>query len=256
MTGPRIIVDAEEVLEAVKESGRPLGETEILLNVLSNRGLRLKEEPGQNASVAIRKEFNLPSLRRALHQLERQGHIEVLTGAQWGERGRHFYDQRPNGRYWAARESKLEPVHTQVAAPKKMPSPRQLIHKLVCTPQHWACIFSIMGSATNTVGDECRQLDELLDFNDEQLLHAKARDLYARWEQMSKGRNVHGPGVTWSVREVDPFEEVDDGGVIDVLSPKSVDGYPGCPVCEKGDKHYHRKSDDSLVRVPGIEGDD
>ena len=107
-----------------------------------------------------------------------------------------------------------------------------------------------MGGGT---GDQkfCRELDRLLDFNDEMLLHAKARALYDRWEQMRKGRDVHGPGVIWSVREVDPFEEVEHGGVVDILSPKSVDGYTGCPACEKGDKHYHRKSDDSRVVSPG-----
>jgi hypothetical protein len=107
-----------------------------------------------------------------------------------------------------------------------------------------------MGTATNSAGDECKKLDELLDFNDEMLLHTKAGDLYSRWEQMRKGRDVHGPGVVWSVREVDPYEEVEHGGVIDIMSPKSVDGYTDCPACEKGTKHYHRKSDDSLVKMP------
>lgn len=104
MTGPRIVVDEDEVLEAIKESKRPLSETSILLNVLSNRGLRVKEEPGENASDAIRKEFNLSSFRRVLNRLKQQGCVEVLTGAQWRNRGLDFYDQRPNGKYWAARE--------------------------------------------------------------------------------------------------------------------------------------------------------
>ena len=97
MSGPRIVADEDEVLEAIKKSDRPLGETSILLNILSNRGLRMKEEPGENASDAIRKEFNLSSFQRVLNRLKQQGYVEVLTGAQWRNRGRDFYDQRPNG---------------------------------------------------------------------------------------------------------------------------------------------------------------
>lgn len=134
-----------------------------------------------------------------------------------------------------------------MSVPQMMPSPRQQLHKLVCATQY-ECKYK--GALDRSLW--CTYLDDLLDHNDEMLLHAKARELYSRWEQMPSGRNVHVPGVLWSVRQVDPFEEVDDGGVIDILSPKSVDGYPGCPKCEKGTKHYHRKSDGSLVTREGM----
>lgn len=128
-----------------------------------------------------------------------------------------------------------------------------MIHKANCAP-HYACkYFAQTRPGGRKVSPSCARLDELLDFNDEMLLHDKARSMYASWEQMPTGRNAHGPGVIWSVREVDPFEEVEDGGVVDILSPKSVDGYPGCPSCEKGSKHYHRKSDGSRVISPDKE---
>lgn len=246
MSSNRIAVDNDEVFRAVKSSNRPIAETAILLSILSDRGMRMKEKPGETPTAAIRKHFNISSLRRALHQLEQQGVIEVLTGAEWHERGRDFYDQRPTGRYWHA-VGKAQPETKQPVATvlRVAPSPRQLIHLEVCKDVG-ACRF--VGGA----GDRkaCRQLDALLDYSDEMLLHDKASELYSAWEKLPRGRNVHGPGVTWSVRQVDPFEEVDDDGVIDILSPKSVTGYPNCPACEKGTKHYHRKSDDSIVKAP------
>lgn len=122
-------------------------------------------------------------------------------------------------------------------------------HKVICPVQE-LCKYE--GATTPHM--YCTMLDSMLVHHAERVLHAQAGDLKVRWEQMNtRARNVHGPGVLWSVRETDPFEEVQEGGGMDMLSPKSVDGYMDCSECEKGIRHHHRKSDDSLVQLKAQE---
>lgn len=255
MSAPRIVVDDDEVLEAIQESKRPLSETSILLNVLSNRGLRVKEEPGENASDAIRKEFNLPSFRRVLNRLKQQGCVEVLTGAQWSERGRDFYDQRSNGKYWAVRESRLEPVRPPVSVPKVMSSSRQQIHLKFCR-DIGACRF-VGGSGSRTL---CKQLDELLDFNDEMLLHDKAREFLDEMQRLSRthrsGAAGMGGGLYRAADMTDPYVKIDAFTDDPETHIHPGEERPDCPSCVAGKEHYHRKSDGSPVRRPKGPGED
>lgn len=118
-------------------------------------------------------------------------------------------------------------------------------HKVIC-PVEELCKYK----GATTPHTYCRMLDSMLVLHAEHVLHAKAHDMQARWEQMdTRARNTHGPGVLWAARETDPYEEIQEGGGMDMMSPKSVDGYEGCSLCEKGSKHYHRKSDDSVVTM-------
>lgn len=105
MSETRIAVTPGEVVAAIQQDEKPSSESWILLRILDVRGLKLVEVPGESPARAIRRLFNVPHFRRVLHRLEYDGEIEVLTGAEWSERGVHFYDQRPTGRYWAMRHT-------------------------------------------------------------------------------------------------------------------------------------------------------
>lgn len=141
--------------------------------------------------------------------------------------------------------------------PRVLPSPREEIHRTFCAVQ-FECRFDA-GVKQRNASIWCKGLDAMLDFNDETLLHAKARALDDDFNRMdSRASRVLGPGLLHAVRQIDPFEKYDEDGVADMTSPLfgENDEHPDCPACIAGRVHHHRKSDGSPVKayVPPEEG--
>lgn len=109
-------------------------------------------------------------------------------------------------------------------------SARDRIHARICQPPCGA------------YGDEpsglCRNVDKLLDRVEADALHQAARDFESRMDAAKWPRAI-GPGVSYMVREMDPYEKVD------AYDPNVHDVHPGefsdCPQCAGGVEHWHRK---------------
>jgi hypothetical protein len=139
-----------------------------------------------------------------------------------------------------------------MSLPKPMASPRQQIHKAFCATQ-FECKYQ--GASDRSLW--CTLLDQLLDFNDEMVLHAKAHELMAEAEKLRmSGKRVpqylvdHRAGAAVLI---DPYEKQhahDPDKFPDDCHPGEL--RPDCPNCVAGKEHYHRKSDDSPVRMPDV----
>ncbi len=114
--------------------------------------------------------------------------------------------------------------------PIRKTPPRQQIHQKFCRGTQ--CFYE--SGRRHLL---CGYLDELLDLNDELLLHAKANTLVDMHMDTVLVHGVEvGQGLALAVKVVDPYVRVSAGQD------------PDCPGCEKGIEHYHRKSDGSPVR--------
>jgi hypothetical protein len=125
--------------------------------------------------------------------------------------------------------------------PRRMPSPRERIHHGFC-PDMGGCRYI---GGRNHDSTKCLKLDELLDLNDEMLLHQAARDLRDSAMRMPDYRppkyGTTGRMATLANADrIDPYVRVtgDDSGS-DI----------NCPSCVQGKEHYHRKSDGTPVRL-------
>lgn len=121
--------------------------------------------------------------------------------------------------------------------PQVMASPRQLIHRAFCATAH-ECTYE--GADDPSVW--CELLDQLLQFNDEMLLHTTSGALQDEMRRVSTGRGGAGvaAGLYHGAVMIDPYTKID-----------AFDEDPDCPGCVKGVEHFHRKADDSPVRAPG-----
>ena len=134
--------------------------------------------------------------------------------------------------------------------PAKLPSPRQMLHLKYCKAVG-ACQFVFVGGrADDEAFRKCRKLDELLDFNDEQLLHARARELRDEVSSRREKRAGVGAGLLRAADMTDPYEKITafDSDFDDFN--EAAEKHPDCPVCAEGTEHYHRKADGSPVRAP------
>lgn len=138
--------------------------------------------------------------------------------------------------------------------PTVMPSPRQWIHQQFCSS---AATCRFRERSHGFAGPLCKKLDELLDFNDEQVLHAKAHALRVEGVRIrASAKRV--PNYLLDARFgaaelIDPYEKQpahDPVTFPDDYHPGEL--RPDCPGCVAGREHYHRKSDDSPVRVPDV----
>jgi hypothetical protein len=90
----------------------------------------------------------------------------------------------------------------------------------------------------DTPSDLCRSVDRLLDRVEQDALHMAALDFEARMDAQGWPRGI-GPGVSYMVREMDPFEK------IDAFDPDLHDVHPSefsdCPQCAGGVEHWHHK---------------
>ena len=139
-----------------------------------------------------------------------------------------------------------------MSLPKPMASPRQQIHKTFCATQ-FECKYE--GASDRCLW--CTLLDQLLDFNDEMVLHDKAQELLAEGNKIrTSGKRVpqyvadqrYGAAVL-----IDPYEKQnahDPDRFPDDYHPGEL--RPDCPGCVAGKEHYHRKSDGSPVKSPGV----
>lgn len=141
----------------------------------------------------------------------------------------------------------------KTSVPKVMPTPRQALHKAFC-PFPIECRHQ---TGTKTPNLRCQAMDTLLDFNDEMLLHAKARELRDEAERVGLRRRdipVAG-GVLRGADLTDPFEMVDQfDPELDEVPPGIAD-HPDCVACVAGKEHFHRKSDGSPVKALTAEKD-
>jgi hypothetical protein len=128
--------------------------------------------------------------------------------------------------------------------PRRVTSSRQQIHNSFC-PSVARCRYRLKGTFA---GPQCKKLDELLDLNDELVLHAMARRLEDEIATAAAGRRGQSllGGLSRAVELVDPFEKVEafDPELYEV--PPGID-HPNCEACKEGREHYHRKSDGSPV---------
>jgi len=141
-----------------------------------------------------------------------------------------------------------------MSVPKVMVPTRDLIHIKFCGANvHCRIERGVHGP----VAESCLLLDRLLDFNDEQVLHTKAHELRAEGEKLrASGKRV--PNYVLDARFgaaelVDPYEKQpahDPETFPDDYHPGEL--RPDCPGCVAGREHYHRKSDDSPVRMPDV----
>lgn len=139
--------------------------------------------------------------------------------------------------------------------PKKMPSPRHKIHQLFC-PANNGCRYA--GGLPSMKGvDACAKLDELLDFNDEMVLHTKARELCDEGEKLrTSGKRVPQYVLnSWfgAATLIEPYEKQqahDPVAFPDNYHPGEL--RPDCPGCVAGREHYHRKKDGSPVMVADV----
>lgn len=134
-----------------------------------------------------------------------------------------------------------------MSVPQVMPSPRQLIHRSVCDPQR-RCRFDSHGEASAP----CKKLDELLDFNDEMVLHEQAREIFAEMQRYAGKRGAMAllGGLSYAAEMTDPYEKINafEGDIEEYVHPGEE--RPDCPSCVAGKEHYHRKSDGSPVVSP------
>jgi hypothetical protein len=132
-----------------------------------------------------------------------------------------------------------------------MPSPRQQVHAYACDP-HFKCRFNRHNNGQGEASASCRKLDELLDFNDEMVLHAKAREFEAEMERIAgmRGASAIGGGLAAAIELTDPFERIIPFDPEYHEVPPGVEAHPDCPSCIAGKEHYHRKSDGSPVVRP------
>lgn len=134
---------------------------------------------------------------------------------------------------------------------KPMPSIRSRIHEVFCATQY-ECKYS----GAEDPGVWCRSLDAMLDFNDEMLLHNKARHLAREHDKLTdKGRRTLGAGLTYAVELTDPYEKIDPFDPETDEINEAAEKRPDCPACVAGREHYHRKSDGSRVVRPDIDSE-
>jgi hypothetical protein len=134
--------------------------------------------------------------------------------------------------------------------PKKMASPHELIHRAFCSGMY-ECAHA--GAEDPSVW--CELLDELLQFNDEMLLHSKAREFSAEMTAVSAKRGGMGlaSGLWHAMQMIDPYER------IMAFDPDTDDyneageKHPDCPSCVMGTEHYHRKANGRPVHAPGVD---
>lgn len=109
-------------------------------------------------------------------------------------------------------------------------SARDRVHSRICTR---SCVA--YGDAPS---DLCRSVDRLLDRVEQNALHEAAMEFEARMDVAKWPRGI-GPGVSFMVREMDPYEKVD------AYDPDVHDVHPGefsdCPQCAGGVEHWHYK---------------
>lgn len=133
--------------------------------------------------------------------------------------------------------------------PTVMPSARQKIHLRFC---HDLGTCKYVGGVGNR--RRCDYLEQLLDVNDEMLLHAKARELMdevASYNGKRGGASMVG-GLYRAAEMTDPYvkipafdPEMDDFN-------EAAEKHPDCSSCVAGKPHYHRKKDGSTVRMPDV----
>lgn len=136
-----------------------------------------------------------------------------------------------------------------MSVPTVMPSLRKQLHKVFCAVRH-ECRYE--GVTSPSVW--CEMLNQLLDFNDEQVLHAKARELMdevASYNGKRGGASMVG-GLYRAAEMTDPYvkipafdPEMDDFN-------EAAEKHPDCSSCVAGKPHYHRKKDGSTVRMPDV----
>lgn len=137
--------------------------------------------------------------------------------------------------------------------PKPAMSDRQKIHQLFC-PSAATCRFR---ERNNSAGERCRKLDELLDHNDEFVLYGAARKLEVEHDRLTlKGKQALGAGMVYAYELTTPFEEIDPYDPDMHQVPPGAEKYPDCDACNAGRKHFHRKSDQSVVKAVTLEGDE
>jgi hypothetical protein len=124
-----------------------------------------------------------------------------------------------------------------------MPDPRKMLHILVCDTDR-KCRYD-SGSARGDATPQCRKLDELLDCNDELVLHGLARDVH-HFGTAWTGEGVNEKQAVAVIADrIDPFQRVE------ASDPKP---HIDCPGCARGIEHYHRRSDGSPVTTPTLIG--
>lgn len=125
------------------------------------------------------------------------------------------------------------------------PAVRQTIHLRFC--QDLGTCKYVGGPGNRR---RCDYLDELLDHNDEMLLHNQALEFEAELGRVSgkRGAATLAGGLGRAIDMTDPFEVIGAFDEHDEVHPGEE--RPDCPSCVKGIRHYHRKSDGSPVRLP------
>lgn len=136
--------------------------------------------------------------------------------------------------------------------PTKMTPPRQQIHQQFCLSA--TCRFRTKAHAINP---QCMKLDELLDFNDEMVLHDKAREFEAEVERVSTKRHGVGigAGLLCAGEMTDPYVKIEAFDEDPETHVHPGEERPDCPSCVAGKEHYHRKSDGSPVKALTAEED-
>lgn len=139
-----------------------------------------------------------------------------------------------------------------MSVPKVMPSPRQMIHQKFC-----AVSFECRYDGATAPGNQsyrCEELDQLLDFNDEMLLHTEAKRFDEEMHRLSREHRSGAAGVSAglyrAMEMLDPFKKIEafDEDPEEFTHPGEE--RPDCPACVKGVEHFHRKKDGSPVVVP------
>lgn len=129
------------------------------------------------------------------------------------------------------------PEKETVETTEKMPSPREAIHALSCSP-HRECRFG-PGVQPGNQSVWCGRLDELLRLKDEQVLHHQAQ-VIMKFREVFAGAALStlGPGLKEAANLTSPWTRIPAG------EPRPA---VMCPECAAGHGHYHRKADGSLV---------
>jgi hypothetical protein len=137
--------------------------------------------------------------------------------------------------------------------PTVMPSPREKIHILSCDPDR-KCRFGggRSGGAEGSVW--CQKLDQLLDFSDEQVLHAKAREFVDEIDRIAgkRGAASMAGGLDRAAEMTGPYVKIPAfDPELDAYN-EAAENHPDCSSCVAGKLHYHRKKDGSPVTVPDV----
>jgi hypothetical protein len=115
-------------------------------------------------------------------------------------------------------------------------TPRDRMHAKYCPDDQCTLEYSQPGGL-------CRNFDVLLDRVERDALHHAAVDFDQRIEKLPR---IITPGVSYVVREMDPFEK------IDAFDPNLHDVHPSefsdCPKCGEGVEHWHIKGTQDPVR--------